>query len=171
MISVSQSEGSVFRESVEVVLGGRTYELHKKLGRKHTRKFRKTVEPIVNNLKGLGGLLHKQFSGDIMQLDKEDWDAIADLVKQFSGEEFDIVLDMVYEWEPLIMADKPFLEGDVDEEGNLVPLNDEGLSGATDLEFVKAFFEIVKFVYGPFVENFLGITVETPQEVETQLET
>jgi hypothetical protein len=175
MLSVATSqeeispEGKVLSRTGEsVMLGGKEYTLSPKRGRARTRKFREYLGPLIEDITGLGSLLEKHFSEGENELDSTDWNALVPLVKKLIGKDFDELLDLVYEWEPSIAKDKNFLEGIETEAGEEIPDEHQGESGATDVEFIKALFVILKFIYGPFVSELMGIEV-VKNQMMTQL--
>lgn len=156
--SIAPTEDPILSlDSTPVVLGGKEYELKPKRGRARTRKFRKYIGPLVEDVRGLGSLLEKQFDGKDFKLVTSDWETVVELAKRFLGSDMDSLLDIVYDWEPSIAKDRGFLEGTHYQDGTEIPEHDQGESGATDSEFIQALFIIIKFIYGPFVERFLTI--------------
>jgi len=144
MLSAQQrtEEQILSGEGTQVIMGGREYTIHPKKGRKWGRRFRKVVDPLVDSVSGLGGVMQKHFGKEIATLDGKDFDSLALLFSIGAGEKADEILDLVYEWEPDIAKDKEYLE-----------------ENASDEEFVAAFFIIMQMVYGPFVRA-LGLGVE-----------
>ena len=146
---VGPSETEVFEDSREVAIGGRTYFIRKKRGRKHTRMFRQTFAPIIRDLRGIGPVVQKVMAKEIIELSSSDLEAITALLQRFLGPELDSLLDMVYEWSPEINTDREYLEG-----------NEIDGEGGEDIEFFNALLIILGFVYGPFV-SFLNLTAQT----------
>lgn len=173
----------------EVKLGGRTYKIRPIKGRAHSRWFRQQVGPVIESLQGVAPLIQMvvdKVPGESSTLGFEHLESLVDLFKQIAGPQFDVLLDTVYRFCPEIGDDRNFLEGYVTSEEGLV-LDENGTAlekdvcgefigepamsgeGATDEEFLQAFFMVLRMVYGPFVQ-MLGLQMTSPTEKTTTKE-
>ena len=123
-----------------VTMGGKEYTIYPKKGRRHTRAFKKRVEPILLKLTSVSGLLKDLAatnSIDFKKIDDAILCSVTGLAKQFLTTEFDDLLDVVYEWSDEINEDRETLE-----------------DTASDEEFIAVLVIISKMVYGPLLKSF-----------------
>lgn len=119
-----------------VCLGNKEYILMPKK-RRHSRKFRKAIQPLLTDLQGIVGLIKAvKDTGDLdfKSIEESEYKNIAKILVTLIGPEFDELLDLVYLWSPEMEEDKELIE-----------------DTATDFEFITALIVIGKMVYGPLV--------------------
>ena len=146
-----RSEAQILEAAPKVVtLGGRQYEIRPRKGRKHTRAIRAKLGDILPSADTISEFVAGAASDDVMKMDGAAIEKLVPLIVKLIGPAFDDMLDIVYEYEPTIDADREWLE-----------------ENASDVEFVTALVAIIGMTYGPFVAAIgLNVTTnaKTPQD-------
>lgn len=136
-----------------VTLGGRDYTITPK-PRGQSRLVRQKLGELLEHLSGASGLITTAMSDEVVELDGSQLSSAMPLLNTLLGPRMDELLDIVYDYEPTIAADRVYLEGE-----------DEGYpgQGGTDAEFVSALMVIVGFCFSPLLKMAGQTTMTTGQ--------